>query len=397
VLLDGRVQKDGDRIRLSVQLVRAADGVPIWAEQFDGKFTDIFAVQDEISRKVVAKLSLQLTGEENRGLTKRYTDNVEAYQLYLKGLYHWSTFSREGLLTSLNFYNAAIEKDSRYALAFAGLANTYNVIGIYGPLPTSQAMKESSAAALKAVELDDTLPEAHVALGAVKLFHEWDWPAAERELRRAIELAPDNPHGHSLYGYYLQAQGRTDEAVAELQKAADAAPQWPVAMHDVLEGTFIARRYDEVIARCLEAQKFEPNEPFVLWVLGRSYTMKGMHEQAIAQFERGLKAVENEGPESTTRLWLLSGLGYAQATVGRREDSLKVVDRMRKSQSRWKDLYIAFVLAGLGDKDQAFASLNEAYERRFPFLWHLRCVPEFDSLRSDPRYAELLRRINLAQ
>jgi tetratricopeptide (TPR) repeat protein len=291
VLLDGRVQKAGDRIRLSVQLVRAADGVPIWAEQFDGKFTDIFAVQDEISRKVVAKLSLQLTGEENRGLAKRYTENAEAYQLYLKGLYQWRTFSREGLLTSLNFYNAAIEKDASYALAYTGLANSYNVIGIYGPLPTSEAMKESSAAAHKAAELDDTLPEAHVSLGAVKLFHEWDWPAAERELKRALELAPDDPNGHSLYGYYLQAHGRTDEAVDELQKAADAAPQWPIAMHDVLEGTFIARRYDEAIARCLEALKFEPNEPFVLWVLGRSYTMKGMHDQAVMQFERGLKAV----------------------------------------------------------------------------------------------------------
>ena len=166
-------------------------------------------------------------------------------------------------------------------------------------------------------------------------------------------------------------------------------------MHDVLEGTFIARRYDEVIARCLEALKFEPNEPFVLWVLGRSYTMKGMHEQAVAQFERGLKAVENRGPESTTRLWLLSGLGYAYAAAGRRNEAMKVVDQMHKSQSRWKVLYTAFVLARQGDKDQAFHMLDEASRERFPFLWHLRCVPEFDSLRSDPRYVALLRRMNL--
>ena len=395
VILDGRVQKVGERVRLSVQLVRAADGVPIWAEQFDGEFTDIFAVQDEISRKVASKLSLQLTGEESRGLAKRYTENAEAYQLYVKGLYHWRTFETEGLMTSLNFFNAAIEKDPRYALAYAGLANSYNVIAIYGPLPTSEAMEKSREAALKAVELDEALAEARVALGAVRLFGEWDWPGAERELGRALELAPENVDAHELYGYYLQATGRAGEAVGEMRKAAEAAPQWDIPSGDLLESYFIARRYDAAAAHALEMLRLEPGQPSALWVLGRSYMMRGMHDEAVAQFERGLAAVEAQGPESSPRVWLLSGLGYAHARAGRRGEALKVVGRMRESQSRWKALYIALALAGLSDKDQAFAMLDEAYRERLPFLWQVRCLPEFDSLRSDPRYAELLRRLNL--
>ena len=396
VLVDGKVQRDGDRIRLSVQLVRASDGVPIWAEQFDEEFKDIFTVQDSVSERVAAALALRLTGEEKKGLAKRYTDNAEAYQLYLKGLYHWQTFSRDGLLKSLNFYNAAIERDPKYALAYAGLANTYNVITIYGPLSVSESMEKSRAAALRAVELDETLAEAHVALGAVKIMHEWDWPGAERELKRAIALDPKAAGGHNLYGYYLQAMGRQNEAVEEMKKATEAAPQWFIVMQDRLESTFGARRYDEAIALSVEALRLEPDDPFALWVLGRCYMMTGRHDEAVPLFERGLKVVESEGPESATRVWLLSGLGYAYARAGRRVEAQKVVVRMRASESRWKNLYVAMVLAGLGERDQAFAMLDEAYRERAPFLWQVKFLPEYDALRSDPRYAALLRSMNLA-
>lgn len=397
VLLDGRVQNVGDRIRLSVQLVRTADGVPIWAETFDENFKDVFAVQDAISAKVASALALQLTGEEKHRLAKRYTDNPEAYQFYVKGLYQWRTFSKEGLTTSLNFYNAAIEKDPNYALAYAGLANSYNVMAIYGPVPTSEAMEKSRVAARKAVELDNTLPDAHVAIGAVKLLHEWDWAGAESDLKRAIELAPESVEGHQLYGYYLQATGRVDSSVDYMKRAADSAPQWHVATHDYFESLFMARRYDEAIERSIERLKLETNEPFILWILGRSYMMKGKYDDAVKQFELGLNSVEDQAPDSAQRVWLYSGLGYAHALAGRGDEARIIVRRMRESQSRWKDVYIAAVLAGLNDKDQAFASLEDGYRRRFPFLWHLKCAPEFDSLRSDQRYADLLQRMNLAQ
>ncbi|HEV2861036.1 MAG TPA: winged helix-turn-helix domain-containing protein [Pyrinomonadaceae bacterium] len=396
VLLDGRVQKAGERIRLSVQLVRAADGAPIWADTFEARFTDIFEVQDRISREVVSKLALQLTGEERRGLAKRYTENPEAYQLYLKGLYHWRTFTHDGLLNSLNFYNAAIEKDPRYALAYSGLANAYTVIGIYGPLPAAESMEKARQAARRAVELDDSLPEGHAAIGGNKIFYEWDWPGAERELKRAKELeGPEGVNGKNLYGYYLWALGRTDEAVEELRKAAEMAPQWRVPARDYIESLYLARRYDEAIDRCTEALRLEPDEPFVHWILGRSRMMQGRHEEALAQFERGLGAAEKNGPVSATQVWLLSGLGYAHARAGRRDEALKILARMRENQSRPKTFYVALVWAGLGERDRAFALLDEAYRERYPFLWQIRVLPEFDPLRSDPRYADLLRRMNL--
>ncbi len=176
VLLDGKVQKAADRIRLSVQLVRASDGTPLWADKFDEKFTDIFAVQDAISDRVASALALQLTGEEKRGLAKRYTESVEAYQLYLKGNQHWRTFRQAEAQTSINYYNEALKKDPNYALAYSGLAFAFSVIGINGPLPAGEAMSKSREAAQRALELDDNLAEAHIALGAVKIFYEWDWP-----------------------------------------------------------------------------------------------------------------------------------------------------------------------------------------------------------------------------
>jgi tetratricopeptide (TPR) repeat protein len=230
----------------------------------------------------------------------------------------------------------------------------------------------------------------------VKIMHEWDWPGAERELKRALELNRNTAAGHNLYGYYLQAMGRQDEAVEEMKKAVAAAPQWFIVMQDRLESTFGARRYEEAIALSLEALRLEPDDPFALWVLGRSYMMTGRHEQAIPLFERGLKTVAGESLESATRIWLLSGLGYAHAQAGRRGEALKVVARMRESESRWKSLYIAMVLAGLGERDQAFSVLDEAYRERVPFLWQVRFLPEYEALRSDPRYADLLRRMNLS-
>ena len=401
MLLDGTVQKAGDRIRLSVQLVRVSDGTPIWADKFDKEFTDIFAVQDEISEKVVSKLALRLSGEEREAVAKRYTENAEAYQLYLKGLYNWRTFSRNGLLTSLNYYNAAIEKDPDFALAYSGLANAYSVIGIYGPLPVAEAMEKARGAAQKALALDEEVAEAHVALGVVKMLYDRDWQGAEVEFRRAILLAPGSPDGHNLYGYYLQAAGRHDEAIEEMQRAAELAPQWAVVVRDALESYYIARRYDEAIARCLEAQRLEPDDPFFSWILGRSYTQKGMYEEAATEFKRGLKAIEDSGlartrPEGTARVWLLSGLGYVHAVAGRKDEALKVVGQIRESPSRRKNLYLAMVFAGLGDKEQAFAVLEESYRARLAFLWEVKSLPEFDPLRSDPRYTDLLRRMNLS-
>jgi DNA-binding winged helix-turn-helix (wHTH) protein/TolB-like protein/Flp pilus assembly protein TadD len=394
MLLDGTLQKAGDRIRLSVQLVRTSDGTPIWADKFDKEFTDIFAVQDEISEKVASKLALRLSGEEREAVAKRQTENAEAYQLYLKGLHHWRTFSDDGPVTSLNFYNAAIEKDPRFALAYSARADAYIVIGIYGPLPVEEAMGKARESAQTALKIDETLSEAHASLGAVKIFYERDWQGAEREFKRAIELAPDSVNGHNLYGYYLQIVGKYDEAVDELRKAAEIAPQWQVPMLDYLESLYIARRYDETISRSLEVRKLEPNNAHVALVLGHAYAQKGMYEEAAAEIRRGLVAAEGDLRDNHLRLRLLSILGYVRAVTGKRNEALEIVRQMRESKSRRKNFYLALVFTALGDKDQAFALLNEAYSE-LAFLWEVKTLPEFDSLRTDPRYVALLRRMNL--
>jgi DNA-binding winged helix-turn-helix (wHTH) protein/TolB-like protein/Flp pilus assembly protein TadD len=389
MLLDGRMQRVGDRIRLSVQLVRAYDGSPVWAEKFDEKFTDIFAVQDSISEKIAGALALKLSGEERKGLSKRYTDNVEAYQLYLNGLYHWRKFKQDDLLTSINYFNAALKIDPNYALAYAGLAKSYNVISIWGPLPAAEVAPKAREAAQKAVELDPDLASAHVALGANKLFA-WDWEGARRELERGIELDPATD-GYAPYGYYLQAMGRTEEALVQLRRIKALAPEWQVASNDVLWGLFYARHYDEAIAESRQAISLDPNDGGSYHLLGQAYAQTERYSEAIASFEQGYKVAS---PDQQPRL--LAELGYVQALTGDKGKAAEVISRLKRGPVRLTPFLIAEVYAGLGDNRETFTWLNKACDERVPFLWEVRIMPQFDSIRSDPRYAELLRCINLS-
>ena len=389
MLLDGTVQRAGDRIRLSVQLVRVSDGTPMWADKFDKEFTDIFAVQDAIAEKVASALALQLTGEERQGLAKRYTDNAEAYQLYLKGRFHWRTFRMEDLFTSINYYNAALEKDSNYALAYAGMAKSYNVISLYNPHYSAEAVDRARAAAQKAVELDPDLAEAHVALGANKLFA-WEWDEARRELERALELDPATD-AHTPYGYYLQAMGRPEEALTHLRRTAELAPEWQTARQDVLWGLLYARRYDETAAECLRAMSLDPNDFASYYMLGQTYAQTGRPAEAIAILERGFRVADEH-----RRQEMLAEIGYVYGVTGERGRAAEIIGRLRQVEDRYTNMLVARVRAGLGERDEAFRSLYAACDERCPFLWEVRVMPQFDSLRSDPRYADLLRRMNLS-
>jgi TolB-like protein/DNA-binding winged helix-turn-helix (wHTH) protein/Flp pilus assembly protein TadD len=389
VLLDGKMQRAGDGIRLSVQLVRASDGTPLWADNFDEKFTNIFAVQDAISEKVAAALALNLTGEEKKGLTKRYTENVEAYHLYLKGHHHWSTFQQAELLTSINYYNEALKKDPNYALAYSGISTAYSVIGIYGPLSAREAMPKAREAAQRALELDENLAEAHTALGAVKIFYEWDWPGGEREFKRAIELNPNYADAHNLYGYYLQAMGKADDAVIEMKRAKELAPEWRVPNNDYLLALFSARRYDEAIEQSRQVVKLDPNNFFAFRILGQAHTQLGRYEEAASE----LQQAANLTRQPTART--LAELGYFYAVTGKKDEALKIIEQLQENSKRKTPFEVAQVYAGLGDKDRAFAWLDRAYEERFAFTWKVVIMPQFDGLRSDPRYVALVRRMNL--
>jgi DNA-binding winged helix-turn-helix (wHTH) protein/TolB-like protein/Flp pilus assembly protein TadD len=391
VLVDGKVQKAGDRVRLSVQLLRASDGTPFWGESFDENFTNVFALQDRVSERVAAALSLKLTGEEKRGVNKRYTESAEAYQLYLKGRHHWMAFRSGDLVASLNYYNEALKKDPAYALAYSGLSNSYTVISLYGPLPASEALPKAQEAAQKAVALDDNLAEAHASLGAVKIFYERDWPGAARELKRAMELDPNNMDAHELYAYYLQAMGKADEAVSEFKLVTQLAPHWSVAANDLLEGLFDARQYDEAINQSREIIRLEPNNPRANQVLGMALTQKKQFTEAIAALER---AAETGGEFGRPKA--LTQLGYTYAVAGKKSDALRVIEELKRDPNPWLAFHLARIYVGLGDKEQAFTYLEKAADERFGFLYDIRFTSHFDPLRDDPRFAQLLQRINLS-
>jgi tetratricopeptide (TPR) repeat protein len=268
------------------------------------------------------------------------------------------------------------------------MAGSYTLCGIYGPLTAREAGPKALEAAEKAVALDDGLPQAHMSLGVVKMFYEWDWDGARRELERSIQLNP-NTDGHAPYGYYLYATGKSEAALAELKRASELSPAWQVATEDVWWMLYAARHYDEAIEQCQRALKLDPKEAWAYWVLGQAYAQKQMYAEAIANLEQGLKISGELKPRLT------GSLGYAYGISGQREKAFAKITELKANPVPMTPFVIAEVYAGLGDNDRAFASLEQAYEQRYPFIWDVRVVPQFDRLRSDPRYAALLRRINL--
>ncbi|HEX8650668.1 MAG TPA: protein kinase [Pyrinomonadaceae bacterium] len=389
-ILEGKVQRSGDKIRVTVQMVRVSDGTPLWAETFDGKFTDIFVVQDSISERVAAALQLELTGEERGNLAKRYTESTEAYQLYLKGRYVWSQFTPASHLRAIKYLEQAIAHDPDYALAYAGLADAYSASASNSWLPPHEAMPKAKRAALKAIEIDDSLGEAHAALGGISMFYEWDWAAAERELKQAISLNANYPPAHQLYAFYLTARGRFDEAVAEAEQAHQIDPLSPKMYGDWASAYHTARRYDRAIELAREALEIDPNFPANHAILGWAYEQKGMYEDAIAEFQKGISL--------TGRIPIvLSALGHVYSVAGKRREALEILDELKEISRREPispyDFAVSYI--GLGEYDKAFEQLDKAFEERSSRLIWLKVDQYFDPLRSDPRFLGLLQRMKL--
>ncbi|MGI8897951.1 MAG: winged helix-turn-helix domain-containing tetratricopeptide repeat protein [Pyrinomonadaceae bacterium] len=390
-VLDGNIQRFGEQIRVTVQLVSVRDGRPLWAEKFDAKFTDIFAVQDSISDQVARALTLKLIGEEKQRLTKHYTEDIQAYQAYLKGRYFWNKRTEEGYKRAIEYFEQALERDPRYAQAYAGLADSYALLGSMGNavLPRSEAMPRARVAAEKALLIDETLAEAHASLAFVRMHYEWDWPGAEREFKRAIELNPSYATAHHWYAYYLVARGRTDESLAEIKRAQEIDPLSLIINTDVGEMYFFARQYDRAIEQCKKTLELDPEFNLAVRHLGWTYLQKGMHKEAIAELERSVSL--SEGRRDSTAL-----LGYAYAVAGKREEAKKVLAELKEiaKRSYVAPFELSLVYTGLNEKDQAFAWLEKAYDERSGSLILLNVDPASDGLRSDPRFADLVRRVN---
>ena len=391
-VLDGNIQRLGDRVRVTMRLVSVADGAPLWAEKFDEKFTDIFLVQDALSEKLAQALALKLSGEEKRLLTKRETQNTEAFQAYLKGRYFWGKWTGPGLQKSIEYFEQALVQDPAYALAHSGLADSYNLLGYLGIWLPRAAYPKSEAAAIQALKLDDTLGEAHLSLAKTKLFYDWDWPGFEREMKRALELNPNYADAHGMYGTYFLAMGRFDEAVRERQRAQELDPLSPLFTNAMGWSFFYAHQYDRAIDWYKKALELDPNFVVAHHDLGTVYDLKGSYDEAVAEFLEA-KAISGASQET------VAALKEAYAASGRAGYWRKELELANEqlAHGRVRPWRMAVIYTALGDRDQAFAWLNKAYEERASLLIFLKTNPIFDSLHSDPRFTDLLRRIGLAQ
>ncbi|MCM3869903.1 MAG: tetratricopeptide repeat protein [Pyrinomonadaceae bacterium] len=393
-VLEGSVRKDGESVRVGVRLVSVDDGRVLWTgEMYNRALRDIFALQDDIARSVAAGLKLELSGEGERQLARRYTDNVEAYQYYLKGRYYWNKRTEEGLKQGIEYFEEAIAKDPRYAQAYAGLADSYILMGVgdYSVLPPKEAMPKAKEAALKALAIDETLAEAHTSLGFLNYVFDWDWSGAESHFRRAIELNPNYVTAHHWYGLYLGVMGRFDEGIEQAQRAVELDPSSPIINTDLGLIFCYARQPDRAIEQLKKTLAREPDFVVARWRLARAYAQKAMYQEAISELQKAIDA-------SGRKPYYLSLMGYVQAHAGNRAEALKIVKELQglpQGQENWPAL-IATVYVGLGDKDRAFEWLDRAYQERFTALIGLKVEPMFDNLRSDPRFAALVRRVGLA-
>ena len=382
-VLDGQFQKSGDRIRVTSRLTNASDGKQLWADQFDEKFADLFTLQDLISEKIVSALALKLTDEEQRTLTKRYTENLDAYQDYINGRFYWENRTPEGLNKAIEYFGKAIKKDPNYALAHAGLADSYALLGVLH-LPPKEAFPKAKEATLNALRIDDSLAEAHTALGHIKVQYEYDWAGGEKEYRRAIDLNPNYANAHHFYALYLTAMGRFDEGIAEIKRAQELEPSSLFIHANAGAILYHARRYDEAISQLKRVLELNPNFDHARSILGCVYLQKGMDDEAIGEFEKRRTATIAH-----------DDLGQAYGLSGRRSEALKEIAKLKESS---KHRYVApyslvLIYNSLGDKDNALEWLAKAYEDRSTLLIWIRVEPRLDNLRSDPRFKAVLKRM----
>ena len=389
-VLMGRVVRHADGISISVELVNVRDNSHLWGEQYDRKLSDLLALQKEIAKEISEKLRVRLTGEDQKRVTKSYTDNAEAYDFYLKGRYHLNRLTDDGFMKGRDYFQQAIDKDPNYALAYAGLADAYNRLSGYNALPPREGFPRARAAAMKALELDDKLAEAHTVLGAVNLFYDWNWSGAEREFKRAVEINQSNSDAHQMYSYYLSAMGRFDEALYEMRRAQELDPLSLEKIAGIGEMLSYQRQYDQALEQYRKALEMDPNSGFTHWAIGSVYVQKGLYEEAIAEYQKSIP-LSGDSPDEP------ASLGYAYALSGKSREAHQVIDELkeRSKRSYISPTSIAIIYTGLGEKDQAFAWLDKAYDGRDSILVLLKVEPMFDSLRSDPRFLDLMRRVGL--
>jgi len=387
----GRVTQRAGSLDISAELIDVRDNSHVWGEQYSRKPSDIVVLQGEIAREMTLALRVRLTGEDEKRLTKGYTADSEAYQNYLKGRYWLNKSSEEAVSKGVGYFQQAIIRDPGYALAYSGLSDSHTSLARDGFVPAKEGYLTAKEAALKALEIDDTLAEAHVSLAYIKIESEWDWPAGARESQRAIGLNPSYAPAHDAYAESLWLPGRLDDGIAESKRALELDPL-SLAYNDTLGiEFFLARRYGQAIEQEGRTLELDPSFIDAYYFRGISYLKKSMHKEGMAELEKAALISPND-------VVAVTGLGYGYAVTGRRTDAQRMLDKLEELSKRKyvSPVWRAKIYAGLGDKDKAFQWLEKAIEdRSVVSVGYIKMNPMFDPLRSDPRYAYLLRRTNL--
>jgi len=388
-VLEGSVQRTADRVHVNVQLIKAASDTHLWAEAYDRKLTDIFAVESEIAKTIADTLQAKLTGSEKHAIAARPTENTEAHQLYLKGRFFWNKRTGNDLKKSIDYFNQAIAADPKYALAYAGVAEAYAVLPTYAGGTPQECYPKAEAAAKRALALDETVAEAHNALGEVFLFYDFDFARSIREFQRAIELKPNYASAHQWYGNDLLVPlGRFDEAIAEVKRALELDPLSLIINEDLGNTYYSARRYDEAIEQLTKTLELDSSFYYAHWSLGVAFEAKGTLDAAIEEYQKA-RAL-NDDP------FVLALLGHAYASSGNEAEALKILDQLKElSKQRYVTAYnFAIVYLGLGDKEEALRWLQKSYQDRAGYdIATIKVDPFLDPLRGDPRFEELVAKV----
>jgi TolB-like protein/DNA-binding winged helix-turn-helix (wHTH) protein/Tfp pilus assembly protein PilF len=389
-VVEGTVLRSGNQVRITVQLIRASTDKQLWGRSYEVEMHDILALQKDVARSIVQQIRIELTPHEQAALKNANRVNPESYEAYLKGRFFWNKRTADGLKKAIDNFNEAIEKDPNYAPAYAGLADAYALAGDwqYGVLAPKEAFPKAKAAASEAIALDNSLGEAHISLAWCLDGFDWNWESAGKEFKRGIELSPGYATGHHWYGWHLAALGRHGDALTELERAESLDPLSLIIGTDLAEELMIAHRYDEAIKQSQKTMAMDPFFALTHFVLGEVYVQKHMYGEAVAELRRAIDL----SPGSTA---FTATLAYTYAISGQREKAVTILNDLknRTNDESSNAAVIALIFVGLDDKDEAMAWLEKAYAERFNPQVLMR--PGFDSLRSDPRFQELLHRTGL--
>lgn len=392
-ILEGSVRKADNRLRITAQLVDAASGHHLWSERYDRDTGDVFAIQDEITSAIVDRLKPQLLGEMRGKLAKRQPVDLQAYNLYLKGLFFWNKRGEMNLKKAIEYFEQAIKKEPDYALAYAGLALSYTFLPFYSPLPSKEVVPKARELALKALEIDETIAEAHAALGFINMLYEWDWAGADRHFKRAFESNPRYASAHKWYSETLLFRARFDEALKEIEQALELDPVSVAINRELGWVCYYAGQYDRAIDALKRTIEMEPSVEFVHSNLGLAYLGKSMYEEALIEFQR-----EREVSRGAN-VWAELGTGFTYIQMGKPDEAQKVLDDLLE---RSKNEHVSPFLSAclhfvLGKNDKGFKLLDKAYEEHDYWLCQVKIVRLIDGIRSDPRYIALLKKIDLEE